>query len=163
MALVNRGIGSGFVATLTLTDLQGDSYNKRYDLRSATYAAAVTDTDLIIAGLGPVTRSVLTSVAISQVRDEDTNFLPATESDKSIYALVSYKLAGRVKKESLEIPDPDPLIFVSPSGPSANQVNVSNADVIAYTDLFKATGVAFISDGEDLDIILSGRRKSKST
>jgi len=162
MALVNRGNGSGWFLTVILNDLQGDKTRLVYELRAADYAAAQAAEALILAALGPVTRSKMVARSLAQWQDEDTDYYPATESDASIKAVVSYKIGGSVDIESFEIPDPDPaIVFVATSGQSANIVNVSAAEVIAYADVFKSTGQAFISDGEDLDVLVKGKRTSR--
>lgn len=162
MALVARGNGSGWFLTLIMNDLQGDKSRLVYELRAADLAGAQAAYSAIVAALGPVTRSKLVAYSIAQWFDEDTDYYPATESDASIKAVISYKVAGSVDVETLEIPDPDPaVVFVATSGQSANVVNVSAAEVIAYTDIFKSTGHAFISDGEDLDLLVKGKRTAR--
>ncbi len=162
MALQDRGNGSGWFATLILADKQGDLSTKVYALRAADLTASQTALTAIIAAIGPVTRSTLIATSLALWQDEDTNFLPATESDASVKAVISYKIDGAAKRDTLEIPDPDPaVVFVAAEGPSANIVDISAAAVIAYGDLFKTGAEAFISDGEDLEVLLKGKRTTR--
>jgi hypothetical protein len=162
MALVNRGAGSGWYCRLIMADKQGDQTMLTYALRAVDEAAANTAKTAIINALGPVTRSTIIATSVQHWQDEDTNFLPATESDASVKAVISYKIDGAAKRDSFEIPDPDPaVVFVAAEGPSANIVDISAAEVIAYGDLFKDAAQAFISDGEDLEVLLKGKRTTR--
>jgi len=162
MALQDRGAGSGWYVKFVLADKQGDNTILTFALRAADYATAVTAAATVLAALGPVTRSTMIAQSIQHWSDEDTNFLPATESDASVKAVVSYKINGAAKRDSFEIPDPDPaVVFVAAEGPSANIVDISAAEVIAYGDLFKAANQCFISDGEDLEVLLKGKRTTR--
>jgi len=160
MALVARGNGAGFYLTVSLTDTQGDVSTLRFELRSADYAEAVTATAAIVAAIAGVSQSLITSTAISFVSDEDT-FVYPTGADNGVRARMTFQLADSVEKATLDIPAPKIGIFVDPTGPGNNVVDTSDTEVLAYLAVFKVSGNAFISDGEDADLLLRGKRTTR--
>lgn len=160
MALVPRGNGSGYFLSLSLTDTQGDVSTLRFELRGADFATASTNATAVIAGITGVTQSIVSSVAISFVRDEDTFVFP-TGADNGVRARMTFQLANSVEKATLDIPAPENNIFTAPFGPNNNVVDLTNAEVIAYAQLFQVGGASYISDGEDSDFVLRGKRTTK--
>lgn len=160
MALVARGNGSGFFLAVSLTDTQGDVSTLRFELRSADYATALTDTTAIVSAIEGVSGSKVSSTSLSFVRDEDTFTFP-TGADNGVRARVTFQLSDSVEKATLDIPAPLNAIFVDPAGPGNNILDLSDTEVLAYLALFKASGNAFISDGEDADFLLRGKRTTR--
>lgn len=160
MPLVVRGNGAGFFLSISLTDTQGDVSTLRYELQSADYATALTDTTAIVNALMAVTGSAVSSTALSFVRDEDTFAFPVG-ADNGVRARLTFQLANSIEKATLDIPAPQNVIFVSPFGPNNNIVDIADLAVIAYAQLFQTGGKAFISDGELSDFILRGKRTTR--
>lgn len=160
MALVPVGNGSGFFLTVTTRDNGNNRSTLEYALRSADFATAQTDAATILGALGGVSGMAVQSTSLSLREFEDAFAFPASGVEAEIKARISFSLAGQPNTETLDIPAPVAAIFVATSGDSANTVDILDAAVASYMDLFKSTGVAFISDGEDLDQALRGRRVS---
>lgn len=160
MALAARGNGSGFFLTLTMIDTQGDTSTKRFELRGADFAAAQVNATAIIAAIQGVSASVVGSSSLSFVQDEDTFAYPAG-ADNSVRARITFQLADSVEKATRDIPAPVDAIFVGLSGPTMNVVNIGDPLMATYAQLFQAGGHAFISDGEDSDFTLRGKRTTK--
>ena len=162
MALVTKGHASGFWLTVSLTDTQRDVSTKTYELTSADYATAVTDTATILAALGNMSKSVISGYAISIRYEEDAFAYPAL-ADNAIKARLSFQLTDRIDQETHDIPAPKDEIFVAPAGPNNKVVDITDAAVIAYAQLFQAGGEALISDGETSDFVSKGQRVSASS
>jgi len=160
MALAPRGNGSGWFLTVSLTDTQGDVSTLRFELTSATEVAALVDVAAIVAAVEGVTRSVVTSTAMSFIQDEGAFAYPAG-ADNSVRARMTFQLAGSIEKATLDVPAPDEGIFVSASGPNNNIVDLADAAVIAYAGIFEAASEAYISDGEISDFLLRGKKTTR--
>jgi hypothetical protein len=148
MALVTQGNGSGFYLTVTLIDSQNDKSTLEYEMTSADYATAVTDSATILAALAGVTDASVSTVSISFRREEAAFAYPATLCNNSEKARIVVQLAGSTKKAVVDIPAPKNAIFVAPVGDNNNIVDLGDDEVIAYVQLFQADGESFISDGE---------------
>ena len=160
MALAPRGNGSGFFLSVSLTDTQGDVSTLCYELRGADFATAQANASAIVTALAGVTGSTVSSTSLSFVQDEDTFAFPAG-ADNGVRARLTFQLANSVEKATLDIPAPQNTIFASTLGPNNNIVDILDAGVIAYAQLFQSGGQCFISDGEDSDFILRGKRTTR--
>jgi len=67
---------------------------------------------------------------------------------------------GGGKKANHKIPAPKITIFTDITGPGANIVDVNDPDLLTYMALFGVGGKAYISDGEVMNSLLSGKRIS---
>lgn len=161
MAFAPRGNGNGFWLTLILSDTQGDTATMLFELQSADFATAVTDKDAILAAISGVSQAIVSSYHLAIVEDEDAFVFPAG-ADNSIKARVQFQIVDSVKKARRDIPSPQNAIFVAPSGPNNNVVDTTNAQVIAFAQLFQTGNQAFISDGEISEFILGGQRVSNA-
>jgi len=160
MAFVARGNGSGYFASVSLTDTQGDVSTLKFELTSADFTAAQADTATIVAAVNGVTAATISSISISYVRDEDAFAFPVG-ADNGVRARMTFQLAGSIEKATLDIPSPDEGIWVAASGPNNNIVDTVDAAVVAYVSLFQAGEQAFLSDGEVSDFLLRGKRTTR--
>lgn len=150
-----------FELTASLADNGANITTKRFRLRSADIATAITDSAAIIAALDAVTNSVIVGYRISDVFYEGSVTYPAAGIENEDKASVSVLLTtGGGKKANLKIPAPVIGIFNATEGAGANVVDVSDAALNTYFDCFKSGGECFVSDGEDLDSLMSGKRIS---
>jgi len=156
MALVS----SGFFLTVQFVDTGKNTTQRRFALTSIDIATAIIDSGIILAAVGAVTNAVISGYNISEAFTENALVLPVdTEIEKQ--AQLSLLLAGLGTKTAVAtIPAPVAGIFTDVSGPGYNVVDVSDAGVLAYVNIYKAGGQATISDGEIADKLLSGRRIS---
>lgn len=157
MALVTNG----WWLTCSLKDNGGNTTTKRYQLRSADAATAVTDAAAIIAALNAVTNSVMSAYRYGEEFLENAFAYPAQGVENEDKASITVLLTtSGAKKANLKIPAPVIGLFVAPTGPSANVIDIADADLVTYSELFETGAEAYISDGEDLDSIISGKRIS---
>lgn len=150
-------VTDGFDLSICVVDTQLQDYRMNFKLRATDYATAVTQTATILAALGTVSGTVVKSYKIGATAVEDALVAP-TGVDAQVVAEVSYAIVGKVRGGTFSIPGPLEAVFVGPSGAPNAQVDLTNTDVIAYAQLFQDTGVAYISDGDDLAFMKSGRR-----
>lgn len=156
-------VSTGFTLSVTLLDNSGNDTTISYELRAADAAAAAAAVTTVLAELGAVTGGEIASYRLYQTFEEDALSLPTVGFQAEVSASMTAFIADQgSKKASYRIPMPVPGVFVSTIGAGANQVNTSNADVIAYHGLFEASGVANISDGEIAGGLLNGVRVTRA-
>lgn len=153
-------VADGFVMTVTIQDTQGDTVTKRYALRAADAATAETDGVTIRTALAAVTECQIIGYTIGEQYIENAPAFPA-DADNSIKARISWRKTN-ARAASFDIPSPIEGIFVGATGQANNQVDMTDAAVLAYAALFYSTGQAYISDDEDLAVGggLDGQRVS---
>lgn len=155
MALVSKG----FWARVTVVDNGNNRTIKTYELRAVTAAAAATDTLAIIAALNGVTDSTVSAYSYAERFVENSFSFPASGVQNEDKASISV-IVSDSKSANLKIPAPIPAMFTGTEGSAANIVDVANAALVTYTDLFKAAAEAYISDGDDLVQVSGGKRIS---
>lgn len=156
----------GFRLTVTLVDSSGvNTSNKQYELVAADMATAITDSATIMTALNGVTDAAIKGYSIAEVYAETGTFTLPTDAEIENMALLVGRLDGNpFKKVTLSIPAPSIDIFVSSTGANRNVVDLQDAAVVAYRSLFQAPGnVAYVSDGETLDVLESGKRAHRSS
>lgn len=143
-------VSLGFRASFTLIDVGNDPTVKTYELRAASAAVAQTAAEDILPILEAVTNSKVGTYTVSQVFAEDAFIPPVVAGARnSMQALISVAIASNpLKTADLSIPAPVAAVFESTTGPNSDIVDSEAAIVIAYVDMFKAAGLAYISDGE---------------
>jgi len=157
MALVQ----TGFYMSVSLIDNGGNRSTLQYHMRDATYVLASASAPIVIAELQAVTDSVIESWSLQERFGEDSFAYPASGVENENKASITVQLAGAGNgKANIKIPAPKPAIFMDVTGPGANQVDVTDTDVLDYVALFQAAGKCYISDGETALQIVSGKRIS---
>lgn len=152
-------VSTGFLLSVTLTDTGGNNSIKRYDLQSATYAEAVTDTAAIIAALNPITTATIKGYTIGEKYEDDAFVFPTSSEIENIAEIV-VRLATQNKTDTLYVPAPIASIFVGPNGDDWNTIDGQDALVAAYLAIFNAGAQAYLSDGETITPTVAQRFKS---
>src|SRR3972149_7201728 len=159
----NLGLVSvGWALIVTIIDSGCNPATLRYDLVAATQAAAAAATATILTALAAVTESVVSGYALAERFTEDAFVFPTTAQNEN-RAVVSCLLDGfATKKVTIVIPAPAQGLFVTPTGPGSNIVDITDSALITYVDIWRLTGaLASISDGEfigDSGSIIRGKR-----
>jgi len=159
MAFVVDGNGSGYVANLRVMDRGEEKATMTYELRAATEAAALTAITTIITNLNAVSTLEVLGYNLLKRFINDAIIIPS-EGQLQEKARVAFRIANSADYETFDIPAPKDTIFLGVNGANSEIVDVADAALVAYGDMFKAAGVAFISDGEDLDQLSRGERVS---
>lgn len=154
MALVTRG----WFLTMGMVDCGGNQITKTWELRGATAVDAAADAATIRAAFNAITDSVEVAYSIGERFEENSISYPAAGVENENKASLTLLLTTGNKKANIKVPAPVIGIFMNATGPGANVVDILDVDLNTYTDVFKVGGEAFVSDGEDLDFLLSGKR-----
>lgn len=159
MAYVVQGNGSGYFVTVTVIDRNEDKATLEYELRSADEAAALAAVDDIIVALTNLSQVRVIGYNLQKRFYNDTPTIPAA-GEIQVKARIAFKLADGREYGTFDVPAPEETAFLTATGKGNKIVDITKPIVTAYADLFKATGVAFISDGESLETISEGRKVS---
>jgi len=159
MAIVTQG----WELSISLVDNGANVTTLSWQANTAVvtdYATAQAARDALVTDLAAISDSVIVGTRLTEVEYNDSVAYPVAGVENENKASITYLIQGTNKKGNLQIPAPKIAIFVNPSGPSANVVNVQQALVTAYCDNFRTTGGWYVSDGESLQTILKGKRIS---
>jgi hypothetical protein len=159
MAITSKG----FKLVVGLIDAGRDQSNMTFDLVAATYADAVTATNTLLPLLEAVTDAVIKGYSIIENFVEGTLVLPAGTVEVENRAMVVCQInANPLKTATVVIPAATIGLFQSNTGAGHNIIDVTDADLLAYLDIWQVSGaLAKLSDGEYLDdtaVIISGKR-----
>ena len=162
MSLVPKGNNSGWYVGFTFMDNQGDKTNRLYETSAVDEAGAEVILNGLYAELGILSQSQIVGTVVKKELVETSPVFVAG-SQNAIRGQLTVQLTGGTKSAGMDIPAPIDGIFQSPSGPGHNVIDTTNASLLQFTAWFGATGPgngALISDGETVDEILAGKRKS---
>lgn len=158
-------VADGFSLNIQFTDTGGNTTTRTYDLTAADAATAATDAAAIRAAVDAITDAVISGYSIAERYVENALVYPANAEVEKI-AQFTGKIIGRPNVSAVvTVPAPSPAIFVSPTGPGYNQVNVGAAAVQTFLQLFDGGGEALVSDGEQwvVSSVIGKRASKKST
>lgn len=159
MALVNAGfecsvlLGAKNDKTRVIR-LKGDATLTTYDLTVTALVAFLTD-------LGAVSAGKVKSYTITGRAIEDAYTRPSdSDAESRDTALVVVGIDGEpLKSANVQIPMPKIGIFRAADTALMDEIDFTDADLIAYLDNFKSAGKFTLSDNEKAnDVIISGRR-----
>lgn len=137
-----------------IADNSGDITPRFYEMpvaNAADFAALTISTGTLIAALNAMTSGVVANYRIGALFVEDALALPASGVENENQAFFSGKIDGDPTDSATQsIPAADPAVFVATSGPGANVVDVNDAAVMTWVNLFDSTGPGpwTVSDGE---------------
>ena len=143
--------------SITAVGSAGVKSTLNFMLREALYADAVVSGGNCLTAFQAVSDATVIRTTLALV-DEIGGALPANV-DLAIQGTLTGKVAGTQKGITLRWPAPKDALRLGPDGEEYNELDLSNAAVMAYWDLFEATGEAYISDGEDASAL--GPRSSQ--
>jgi hypothetical protein len=160
MALVS----DGWQLTVNLVDTGANPTTRSYDLTSADATAAATDAAAVMAALDAVTDCGIAGYTLGEKFVESALTYPAAAEVENC-AEISAKIIGFPNKSAtLTIPGPNVGIFTGTSGPSFNVVDIADAALQTYLQLFDGSGPCLISDGESIVVSSAvGRRIHKKS
>jgi len=140
---------ANFSATVTLTDSLNRTVTKRYETETDVLATAQTAVGLLITSLEAVTDLGVVIVTYSNADDTEAS-AAAANSNVDTGATFRCRLDdGKIAAH--KIPG-FPLAKVATGG----GIDVTDVDVAAYFDHFKAAGAFTLSDGQVITAVLTG-------
>jgi hypothetical protein len=137
------------VAQLVFQDSRKRRKVKRIETKTNVLATAITDIAALALELAVITDLELIAVNYTS-KDTSAAFSGESDSNVDVGATFRVRLADG-GAAAHKIPG-FPMSKVGSNG----DIDVADADVAAYFDLFKAAGPFYLSDGESLTEVLKG-------
>jgi hypothetical protein len=148
-----------FTVSVTLVDNGGQVSVLTFGLVGNVYTTVQPSASTLRQRLAAVTDCALVKYSVTGHYPNDSLVLPGEVAQIENKASLNVLLAGGNKKANMKIPSPRIGIFAGSVGGAANVVNILNPALLTYIDLFTLSGnKAYISDGERVDRLLSGKR-----
>lgn len=160
MALVSQG----WWMEVIFVDNGGNQTSRSYQMQAADATAAAADAATMLAELGAITNAVIAGYSYAERFAETALTLPGSGVQVEDTALVNLRLTTGLKTATQSIPAPVAGIFMGTSEEGADTVDITDADLLAFTNLFRASGSGgkfYLSDGENVKAtahVISGRR-----
>ena len=147
-----------FEITMTLADEGCNVSTLTFQCRAALYADAVLAKTALIGAIQNMTNCAIQRVSINEVWKNDAFSYPINTETANKLSMTVLLTGGTGKKANLKVPGPSDTLFGASGTAGFNILDTSNAAVAVYMNLFKSTGEFYVSDGEDLDSLVSGKR-----
>ena len=151
-----------YTLTVKLIDNGRNLTTKTYEMTAIDDAGATATALTILGYLEAVSACGTVSYTINKQFYNDALVVPASGAVQceAKALLVMVDETNPTKKHIDRIPCPEVGVFIAASGDGANIVDVADAAVLAYANMFSTAGECYISDGERIedDGLLSGRR-----
>lgn len=156
-----------FGMTVSFLDNGSNVVTREYMMDPAlvtTYAEAEAAALDILPDIIAVTDAAIPQYRVFQTFSETALVIPAAGVQVENQASLTLQLTSPGnEKANLNIPAPKQALFVQPSGPQANIVNMGNALILALIGNFFTPENFTISDGEKVARGLSGKRTHKKS
>jgi len=144
----------GWRLDIEAIDTGGNTTRRRFDLIATDDAGDASDVftavATVIAAFIGASDSVIKNYTVGAYYVEDALTLPAAaEVENNLQ--VTAKIDGLPNKSAtFEIPAPKGTLFQQTTGAGWNLPDFTDTALANYVNLFKSTGVAYISDGEHI-------------
>jgi len=149
------------IFTISFADNSGAVSTRTYETQDTDIAAVTALVDDWATTFAAVTDCEIVSYALTQRWIEDTVILPASGVQNENQAIVTAKILGDpTESATITLPGPKSGVFVAPSGPLADVVDVAEPIVTNWLGLFLDGGAFYVSDGENPVAPFSGRRRN---
>lgn len=151
-------VADHFEITIKLVDEGANFSTMTFQCRDSLYADVVTAKTALVAALDAITNCVIQRVSINEVWANDAFAYPSGVETANKLSITAELAGGVGKKANMKIPGPIDAMFGASGTAGFNTLDTSNAAIITYTNLFKSAGDFYISDGEDFETLVSGKR-----
>lgn len=149
-----------------IADNSGDISPRFYEMPEASAAdfdAFQVAANALLAALANMTDGAIANYRIGAIFVEGSLTLPASGVENENQAFFSGKIVGDPTDSATQsIPAAKPGIFVAPSGPGANTVDMSDGAVTTWVGFFDQAGPGpwTVSDGEYwTSVTVKGKRR----
>lgn len=151
-------IGQNWKLSATFVDTSGNETSRSFELVNTDddgdLTQVIADAQTIMTAIIAASDAHVSKQTLSKTSVEDAFTLPSGDVNVEENAQLSMKVFGTPNKSAVfEIPAPKATLFAAASGPLFNVVDTADALVIAVMELFDNTGVAYISDGEQVTLV----------
>jgi len=145
---------------IELAETSNKRTTKRFEQSApADYAAALASATALATDIAAVSDAVVTKYYPYQEYVEDALSLPAS-AELQNQAVLQFSIEDEpTKTGKVVIPAPKASIFAAAEGPNYDVVDVADADVIAFRNNFTSEALYYVSDGEQAEDLLGGKRR----
>jgi len=130
----------GTYAVITLEDSGGNQRTVTYPMKTSTGIG-----DIVNALDGITSAAIIGAVRETRLHAVGFDPPPGSSQVEAKAKLRLYDEEFTARTHTLYVPSPKQDIFIAATGDGANIVDVSNADVLAFVDLFDTEGFCYIS------------------
>lgn len=151
-------VTSHFEITVKLVDEGANHSTLTYQCQDTAYADVVIAKTALVAALDAITDCVIQRVSINEVWKNDAFAYPSdVETHTKLSATVELE-GGIGKKANFKIPGPIDAMFGASGTAGFNTLNTGYAAILTYCAMFENGNEFYISDGEFLETLISGKR-----
>lgn len=154
MALVS----TGYWMTVTIADAGADTSTLTFQMTAPDAATAATDSATVLAALNAITDGIIFGYSLQERFEENNVIYPSGGEEVENKVSFTFLLANSNKRANRKIPAPTIGIFDDISGPGRNVVDSTDADVVTFATLFESGNELLLSDGQNSQRLLSGKR-----
>lgn len=130
-------------------------------------ATTLANAAAVAASLQAITTAAVNKFHVHIHYEEDAPAARGGENQEVAHLSLALNVAppaGMSKVKVFDLPAPDTLIRVAPTGPGSNLIDITNAALTTFLAHFLPAGEAYLSHGQTLDEITDGyvhHRRSK--
>jgi hypothetical protein len=147
-----------YTVDLHFKDSGANDTHRTIEIDAEDISEALTNAVLIRAAYAAASDAHIVAYSIAAHYYDDAFELPAAGVQCENTGQVTLQLLNAAKTGTIDIPALKDICYVAEQGPNANIVDIADALVTNVTDLYDATGEAFLSDGEKSQGPLKGVR-----
>ena len=147
-----------FEITVKLVDEGTNFSTLTFQCQDTLYADAVIAKTALVAALANVSGCVIQRVSINEVWQNDAFAYPADVETANKLSMTVELEGGTGKKANIKIPGPLAALFGASGTAGFNVLDTGNAAIGVYAALFENGNEFYISDGEFLETLISGKR-----
>lgn len=138
-----------YTGSVSMIDSYGRTVTKTYKLRGADFAAADASMTNIVTELEKVTGARIIQKSVSRQVEVTDTATAGSNRDEGVTLVVLNSLG---EKSNLKIPAPESG-YLDANG----NVDITHADIVSFTNLFKTGQSAFIDRDLNLVSVISGQ------
>lgn len=153
-------VADSLFAVFAFADNSGKVVTRRYECQDTDPAAVAALMDDWATTIEGVTDAEIVSYSLEQRWIEDAVTLPAAGVQNENQAIITSKIDGDpTESATVTIPAPKIGIFSAATGPGADVLDPSDTALGLFQALFLDGGAFYVSDGEFMSSVFSGRRR----
>jgi len=143
-----------------LVETSGKKTRKRFEQSApADDTAARAAALALVTDLAAITDAVVASYHTYQEFVEDALSLPAS-AELQNQAVIQLSIDDEpTKSATVIVPAPKDAIFAGATGPNYDILDVADTDLIAFVANFTTEALYYVSDGEQAETLLGGKRR----
>jgi len=151
-------VADHFEVTVKLVDEGTNFSTLTFECQDTVYADVVTAKTALLAALANVTGCIVRRVSINEIWKNDAPSYPSGVETANKLSMTVGLDGGIDKKGNLKLPGPLDALFGASGTAGFNVLDTSNAAILTYTAMFESGNEFYLSDGDTLESLISGKR-----